>query len=203
MPTLVEPETGRLRLRQWQLADREPFARLNADPRVMACFPAPLERAASDALAERCAALIGERGWGFWAVDLKKTGKFIGFVGLHVPSADLPFAPCVEIGWRLAHEYWGQGLASEAARAALQVGFTTLALPEIVAFTARSNLRSQAVMVRIGMRDAGTPFAHPAVPVGHPLREHVLYRLPRERWASQEKEAVDVGGDLPCPGAGA
>lgn len=158
MSFLIEPETSRLRLRQWRPDDRLPFARLNADPRVMACFPEPLDEAASDALADRCAALIAGRGWGFWAVEHKETGKFIGFVGLHVPSAELPFSPCVEIGWRLAHEHWGQGLASEAARAALRVGFTTLALPEIVAFTAQGNLRSQALMARIGMRCASMFF---------------------------------------------
>jgi RimJ/RimL family protein N-acetyltransferase len=100
MIEIVESGTEHLLLRQWKIADREPFAALNADPRVMAYFPAPLTRAESDAMADRCQKLIDERGWGFWAVELKTTCEFIGFVGLHIPSAELPFSPCVEVGWR-------------------------------------------------------------------------------------------------------
>lgn len=178
MGRLIEFETERLRLRQWRAADREPFAALNADPRVMAFFPAPLDRAASDAMAERCQALIAERGWGFWAAELKSRGKFIGFVGLHIPSPELPFSPCVEIGWRLAHPYWGKGLASEGARGALHVAFEQLGLSEIVSFTALGNLKSRAVMERLGMEPAGT-FEHPHVAAGSALRLHCLYRLRR------------------------
>jgi len=177
-------QTKRLLLRQWQPADRAPFATMNADPRVMQHFPALLSRAESDAMAARCQALIEERDWGFWAVELKATGTFIGFVGLHTPTAALPFSPCVEIGWRLAAEFWGQGLASEAARTALEVGFGRLALSEIVSFTAIENRRSRAVMKRLGMRET-EEFEHPGLPVGHPLRRHCLYRLDRERFAAQ------------------
>lgn len=102
MPGIIEFDTERLRLRQWQASDRAPFAALNADPAVMAFFPSLLTRAESDAMADRCASLITQRGWGFWAVELRRSGEFIGFVGLHQPSAELPFAPCVEVGWRLA-----------------------------------------------------------------------------------------------------
>lgn len=91
-------------------------------------FPAPLERDESDALADRCQALIEQRGWGFWAVELKASAEFIGFLGLHVPIAELPFSPCVEIGWRLAFQHWHRGLATEAARGALEVGFDRLDL---------------------------------------------------------------------------
>ena len=184
MADLNEIHTTRLLLRQWKPADRAPFAAMNADPRVMRHFPALLSRAESDAMADRCQALIKERGWGFWAVEAKATGTFIGFVGLHTPSAALPFSPCVEIGWRLAAAHWGQGLASEAARAALEVGFGSLDLPEIVSFTAIENRRSRAVMERLGMRES-EEFEHPGLPVGHPLRRHCLYRLERERFAAQ------------------
>ncbi|WAE64159.1 GNAT family N-acetyltransferase [Stutzerimonas sp. R40042] len=183
MVDLNEIHTTRLLLRQWKPADRAPFAAMNADPRVMRYFPALLSRAESDAMADRCRALIEERGWGFWAVELKATGIFIGFVGLHTPSAALPFSPCMEIGWRLAAAHWGQGLASEAARAALEVGFGSLDLPEIVSFTAIENRRSRAVMERLGMRES-EEFEHPGLPVGHPLRRHCLYRLERERFAA-------------------
>lgn len=122
MPRIIESETERLLLRQWKDSDYEPFARLNADPRVMEFFVECLDRSASDALVDCLRSLIAERGWGLWAVELKQTRTFIGFVGLHVPTADLPFKPCVEIGWRLAAEYWGRGYATQAARATLRVG---------------------------------------------------------------------------------
>lgn len=179
--------TPRLRLRPWTDADRAPFAALNDDAQVMEHFPARLTRAQSDAMADRIEALIHERGWGFWAADclLDGTPRFMGFVGLHTPAPELPFAPCVEIGWRLARPYWGQGLASEAARLALRVGFDWLGLEEIVAFTAVGNLRSQAVMRRLGMRECpGEAFEHPALAPGHPLRAHCLYRLQRGAWAA-------------------
>lgn len=182
LPSPLEIDTPRLRMRQWRAADRAPFAALNADPRVMEHFPSTLDRAASDAIAERCETLIAERGWGFWAVERRDSGDFIGFVGLNVPTAALPFAPCVEIGWRLAHAAWGQGLASEAARAALTTGFETLGLAEIVSFTALSNRRSQAVMERLGMRRTSEDFDHPVLPEGHPLRRHCLYRLNADAW---------------------
>ena len=185
MPGPIEPDTPRLRLRQWRDDDLTPFAALNADPDVMAHFPAPLQRQESDALARRCQALIAERGWGFWAAELKESGAFIGFVGLHAPLADLPFAPCVEVGWRLARAYWGRGLATEAACAALRVGFETLELQEIVSFTTLGNLRSRAVMESIGMHRTDEDFDHPAVPPGSPLRAHCLYRLDRDGWRKQ------------------
>lgn len=170
--------TARLRLRPWRDEDKAPFRALNADPRVMAFFPSILSAAESDDLAERCQALIAQHGWGFWAVECKATQAFVGFVGLHAQPETLPFSPCVEIGWRLAHEYWGQGYASEAATAALRFGFDSLGLEEIVAFTAVGNLRSRAVMARIGMREDGPAgFGHPSLPPDHPLYRHCLYRI--------------------------
>jgi RimJ/RimL family protein N-acetyltransferase len=181
---MVELDTERLRLRQWRDSDFEPFARMNADARVMQFYPATLGRAASDAMAERIRARIAERGWGLWAAELRASGEFIGYVGLEVPLADLPFSPCVEIGWRLGQAYWGKGLATEAARAAMRVGFEQLRLDEIVSFTALVNRRSRAVMERLGMlEDPAGAFDHPNVPEGSPLRAHCLYRLSRSRWA--------------------
>jgi RimJ/RimL family protein N-acetyltransferase len=172
-------ETERLRLRQWTDADLEPFAALNADPAVMEFFPSLLSRAQSDALAARIRTAIAERGWGLWAVEVPGVSRFVGFVGLDVPGANLPPSPCVEIGWRIAAAHWGRGYASEAARAALDVGFRRLGLREIVSFTSLINRRSRAVMERIGMRFDGETFEHPNVPPGSPLRTHVLYRLGR------------------------
>jgi RimJ/RimL family protein N-acetyltransferase len=184
MAELIELETERLRLRQWIESDREPFARLNADPRVMEFLPSILDRSTSDAMLDRIQTLIIDQGWGLWAVESKQDKQFIGYVGLHIPTAELPFSPCVEIGWRLAFEYWGKGYATEAAQAALKVGFNRLELPEIVSFTTINNHRSSAVMERLGMtRDAET-FEHPSIPVGYSLCEHCLYRLSREKWDS-------------------
>jgi RimJ/RimL family protein N-acetyltransferase len=185
MPGPIEFETQRLRLRQWQTRDLEPFAALNVDRRVMEFFPAPLARAESDQLAERCRSFIAQRGWGLWAVEITDSGRFAGFVGLSVPAPTLPFSPCVEIGWRLAHEHWGKGYASEAAHGALRVGFEAIGLPEIVSFTALVNLRSRAVMERLGMREDPATFEHPNVLAGSPLRTHCLCRLGREEWMAR------------------
>jgi len=156
-----------------------PFAALNADPAVMEFLPARLSRAESDAFAARLRGAIAERGWGLWAVQLRADGTFLGYVGLERPPADLPISPCVEIGWRLAAEHWGRGYASEAARAVLEAGFARLGLHEIVSFTSERNVRSRAVMERIGMGWSGERFEHPRLPVGSPLRTHVVYRSAR------------------------
>jgi RimJ/RimL family protein N-acetyltransferase len=177
---IIEFETERLRMRQWRESDLAPFFALACDPQVMEFLLPLATRADSDALVERIKTRIAENGWGFWAVEHKACGEFMGFTGLNSPLADLPFSPCVEIGWRFARKWWGQGFASEAARGAIQVGFDQLALAEIVAFTAWNNTRSSAVMERIGMKeDVIGAFDHPLVPEGHPLRRHRLYRIQR------------------------
>lgn len=178
MAAVIEFDTERLRLRQWRAADLVPFAALNADPQVMEYLPDLLTRQASDELVQRIQTEIEQRGWGFWAVEVKGGAPFIGFAGLHVPAAALPFSPCVEIGWRLVAAHWGQGYATEAARGALRVGFELLELAEIVSFTTVNNRRSSRVMERIGMHYSGE-FEHPGLSEGHPLRPHVLYRLER------------------------
>ena len=180
---IIEPETERILLRQWRPSDKERFAALNADPKVMEYFPSILTRHESDKIGDICTALSAERGWGFWAAELKASGELIGFVGLHVPLDDLPFSPCVEIGWRLAHEHWGKGYATEAAEEALRVGFEVLKLEEIVSFTTMGNFRSQAVMRRLGMEMIDT-FDHPALPDDSMLKQHCLYRINRKQRAS-------------------
>lgn len=166
-------------LRRWREDDKEPFAALNADPVVMEHFPATLSREDSDALAERIEAGFDEHGFGLWAVEAD--GEFIGFTGLSVPRFTAPFTPCVEIGWRLARSAWGRGYATEAARASLEDGFGRAGLTEVISFTAVQNVRSQAVMGRLGMtHDPADDFDHPALPAGHPLRRHVLYRIRRQ-----------------------
>ena len=168
----------RLQLRLWRDDDLPEFAAINADPRVMEFLPKLLDRAESDALAARFRDHFARLGFGLWAVEVPGVADFIGFVGLSVPAFEAPFMPCVEIGRRLAHEHWGKGYATEAALAALEFGFGRLALQEIVSFTVPENRRSRAVMERMGMtRNPLDDFDHPALPEGHPLRWHVLYRL--------------------------
>ena len=178
----AEPElqTSRLRLRRWVDADHEPFAALNADPTVMEYFPDSLSRQQSDRLIEAIECGFEQRGFGLWAVEVRATGAFIGFTGLSEPSFEAHFTPAVEVGWRLAREAWGEGYATEAARASLTFGFEQIGLEQIVSFTSAENMRSRAVMERIGMtRDKGDDFEHPGLPDGHELRAHVLYRIGR------------------------
>ncbi len=183
---MYELSTDRLLLRPWRESDRQPFAECNADPEVMRHFPGTMTRAASDALAERIAAGFAARGWGFWALQERASGRFIGFTGLGVPPFEAHFTPAVEIGWRLARAAWGRGLATEAARAATAFGFGELGLEEIVAFAVQANARSRAVMRRLGMRhDASGDFDHPLVDVAD-LRRHVLYRLSAEDWRARQ-----------------
>jgi RimJ/RimL family protein N-acetyltransferase len=146
----------------------------------MEFFPRPLDRAESDAVVARIRDHFARLGFGLWAVEAPGVADFIGFVGLAVPRFEAHFTPCVEIGWRLAYEHWRRGYATEAARAVLEFGFRDLAQQEIVSFTTATNLRSRAVMERIGMtRSPGDDFDHPALAEGHPLRPHVLYRASR------------------------
>lgn len=179
---VAELNTERLRLRQWWPADRAPFAAMNADLEVMQFFPETMNEAQSQAMADHCEALIAERGWGFWALEQREQKRFLGFVGLNIPNVMLPFQPCVEIGWRLRRDAWGNGYATEAAAAVLEFGFDNLELEEIVAFTSVLNYRSQAVMERLGMARQEDTFDHPSVPEGMPIREHCLYRLSAGDW---------------------
>jgi RimJ/RimL family protein N-acetyltransferase len=175
--------TARLSLRRWRPADREPFATLNADPRVTRYLSGPLDRAASDTLFDQIEAEWAECDFGLWALELAGSGELIGFTGLHRAPPGVPFQPAVEVGWRLSPEHWDHGYATEAAAAVLADGFVRAGLAEVVSFTTRQNVRSQRVMRRLGMRrDTAGDFDHPALPPGHPLRPHVLYRLRAREW---------------------
>ena len=170
--------TERLALRRWRDSDRAPFAAMNADPEVMEHFPAALTREESDTMIERIESGFAAHGFGLWAVEVAASGEFIGFTGLSVPGFGAHFTPAVEVGWRLSRPSWGHGYATEAARRALASGFTDYGLAEVVSFTAVRNVRSQAVMRRIGMtHDPADDFDHPRLPDGHPLRRHVLWRV--------------------------
>lgn len=175
---IIELETPRLRLRKWQKEDSAAFYALNSNPEVMRYFPAILDEPQSQQFLETIIVKFSQQGgWGLWAVELKETNAFVGFLGLNIPAANLPFSPCVEIGWRLLSTYWHQGLATEGAKAVIQLAFTELKLDELVAFTAVPNAPSESVMKRLGMIKQPNNFYHPALPDGHWLQEHVLYRI--------------------------
>jgi RimJ/RimL family protein N-acetyltransferase len=175
--------TDRLILRRWRDSDREAFARMNSDSRVMEFFPAVLSREESDALVDRAEAHFRGHGFGPCAAELRGDGAFIGFIGLSIPAFEAHFTPCVEVGWRLAVDYWGRGLATEGARAAVRYGFETLGFEEIVSFTVPANVRSRRVMEKLGMtRNPADDFDHPRLPERHQLRRHVLYRLRGADW---------------------
>ena len=170
-------------MRTWRAEDQDPFAAMNADPEVMEHFPHALSREESAATIEWIEDGFETRGWGLWALEPLATGRFIGFTGLSVPSFETHFTPAVEVGWRLARDAWGHGYATEAASASMRFGFEQADLGQIVSFTSFPNLRSQAVMERIGMtRDPDGDFEHPSIPEGSPLRHHMLYRISRRDW---------------------
>lgn len=184
-PTLT---TERTILRQWRTEDLPLFAALNADREVMRHFPTTLDRAQSDAIAHRLAQHIEMHGYGPWALEIPGVTPFAGFVGLMRVGFDAPFVPAVEIGWRLASAWWSKGYATEAASAAAQFAFGTLGLDGLVSFTVPANVRSRAVMQRIGMRHCpDEDFLHPLIPPGHRLRRHVLYRLDAHELAAGKR----------------
>jgi ribosomal-protein-alanine N-acetyltransferase len=181
-------QTARLVLREWRGVDREAFAAMNADARVMEHFPGVLSRAESDAFIDRMTERWETDGFGLWAVAHANDDLLLGFTGLAAPSFEAHFTPAVEVGWRYVADAWGHGYATEAARAVLRFGFEDLGLAEIVSFTVPANTRSRAVMERLGMtHDPADDFDHPRIPVGHPQRRHVLYRLTRKVWLDRER----------------
>ena len=180
----VEPVTARLTLRQWRAADGAPFAAMGADPAVMRYFAGLLDTAASLASIAGWQQGFEARGWSNWALERRDTGEFIGIAGLSAPRRTFSFSPCGEIGWRLAPAFRCQAFASEAARTALQAGFTQPGLDAIVSFTSLLNLPTRAMMRRIGRVDTGQDLDHPAPPEASPLRRHCLYRIERRRWTA-------------------
>ena len=169
-------ETDRLVLRPVVDADRDSIAELNAHPKVGEWLGGVRDRAASDAFVDRVQAHDAEHGHGFWVAERKADGRVIGMTGVWWVPPEMDMGRIVEIGWRFHPGAWGQGYATEAAKAALKYGFEVLKQPEIIAFTARTNLASQAVMRRIGMvHDPARDFSHSGLAADDPLRPHVTY----------------------------
>ena len=182
--------TSRLRLRLWRDEDLQPYAALNADPRVREFFPSLQTHQESADSMQFIRDHWQQRGFGLWAVEVVGGAPFIGFIGLSVPSFDAPFMPCVELGYRLAFDHWRNGYATEGSRAALTFGFASVVLSEIVAMTTVGNERSRRVMERLGMRrNPADDFDHPNIVAGHPLRHHVLYRLTAHEWSKGSRIA--------------
>lgn len=170
--------SDRVILRQWREEDLIPFAKMNADPIVMEYFPAILSQKESDKLAEKIQNQFQKYGFGFWVLEIPNVTKFAGFIGLNIPQFEAHFPPCVEIGWRLKKDYWGQGYATEGAKLCLEFGFNQLQLKEIVSFTAQVNTRSRRVMEKLGMtHNPQDDFQHPLLPRNHSLSYHVLHRI--------------------------
>ena len=172
-------ETNRLGLRNWMDTDIPVFVEMNKDPKVMEYFPKVLSEEETMAMIDRVKQHFIDNGFGLFAVELKETNGFIGFVGLSIPNFEADFTPCVEIGWRLAHKHWGKGYAPEAAEACLNYGFDNLGLKEIVSFTSVLNKSSMRVMEKIGMKYV-KEFDHPNVEPNSRLRKHVLYVKKKE-----------------------
>lgn len=171
-------ETERLILREWCDEDRPAFAAIVGDPHVMRYYLAPRTPADADAWIDRMIAGLAEGTSQFLAVERRSDGALLGLTGTANIRFGIPTAPKLEIGWVLGRQYWGRGYAPEAARASLAHAFDTLRVPDVVAFTARLNQPSQAVMKKLGMaRDPAADFDHPTVPASNPLRPHVLYRI--------------------------
>lgn len=167
-------ETDRLGLRHWKESDVPIFVDMNKDPRVMEFFPKLLSEEETLTMVNRIRCSFAENGFGLWAVEVKDSKQFIGFLGLSIPGFEASFTPCVEIGWRFAHRYWGKGYAQEAGRACLGYGFSVLGLGRIVSFTSAINKRSINVMEKIGMKYVMN-FNHPKLESGSSLQKHVLY----------------------------
>lgn len=177
-------EAERLILRQWRDEDYSLYARLTSDPEVMRYFPSLLSEEQSIEQADKLKNKIAERGWGFWAVELKASEEFIGFIGLNAVDADsgIPHAPMIEVGWRLLAAHWGKGYATEGAKRAIQFAFEDLDANAIYSFTALVNKPSQHVMIKAGMKNTGEDFDHPLLTPNDVLSRHCLYCIEREAW---------------------
>lgn len=175
--SIYQLESPRLVLRQWQGADLQPFADMNADEEVMRYFPSPMSFEDSQRSFNKMQNIINTNGWGWWALEHKETGEFIGATGLVSVLFNAHFVPAVEVGWRIRREHWRQGYATEAALASLEFAKTTLKLPKIVSFTAVQNIPSIGVMEKLGMTRLLPNFAHPNVADDCPLKEHVVYEI--------------------------
>ncbi len=187
--------TERLILRTWEPSDVPLMTAISSDPLVMEHFPAIQDNAATQVLVDHINQHYETFGYAAYAVEIKDTHEFIGFVGLNHPSFEIPNfqpkgLPIVEIAWRLSSKHWGEGYATEAAKAVLYYAFTELNLPEIISFTVPANTKSRRVMEKIGLNHSeADDFDHPKLEENSPLKRHVLYRLTRNSYITTLKNS--------------
>ncbi|NLY44575.1 MAG: GNAT family N-acetyltransferase [Tissierella sp.] len=169
----------------WNESDRALLAKMNANKEVMKYFPKTLDSKETDNFLNRVQSHFKENGFGLWAVEIKDTKEFIGFIGLLNATFEADFTPCTEIGWRLDNRYWNNGYTTEGAKACLEYGFDELNIDTIYSFTAEINKPSENVMKKIGLRRVGE-FQHPNVEDSSPLKSHVLYRINKKEFREEE-----------------
>lgn len=176
-------ETKRLILRNWFDSDLNKFYKLNQDSSVMEFFPELYSMEKTIQQIRDFKDHYLKYGYTFYVCELKSTQEFIGSVGLFTVDPQLPFAPSIEIGWRIAKEYWNNGYATEAAKKCLEIAFNDFNLNEIVSYTAKVNYRSEHMMQKIGMlRDLDGDFDNPKIKSTHKLCPHILYRITKNHW---------------------
>ncbi len=176
---MVYIETKRLILRDWKDEDKEIFQEMNADETVMKFFLNPLSHHETDRFLQNIEQELKVEGYGLYAVEVKDTGDFIGFIGFHKVVFPSDFTPCIEIGWRLVQKAWNKGYATEGAKACLDYGLNVLGLNEIYSFTSIFNTQSQNIMKKIGLQFV-QEFNHPSINRDHSLCSHVLYSVKKE-----------------------
>jgi len=186
--TIKHIETDRILLREWEATDFSRFAKMNADPLIMEYFPRVLDEVRSKHLFKHFQEHFAKHGYGLYALENKDNHEFMGFVGLNNIEFKAPFTPAVEIAWRLDYDYWGKGYATEAARAVLKHAFEDLKLEEVVAYCVYDNDRAVKVMEKLGMkRDKKADFDYPKLPKGHPLGQHILFRLKKRDYQKHSR----------------
>lgn len=184
---MIQYETKRLILREWQDCDFGPFSALNQDHDVMEYLSHTYSNEDNIEVAAIMQDIFNANGFGFYTARLKDTGEYVGCIGLHIPHFEAHFMPCVEVAWRVAKKFWGQGLAVEGAKKSLEIGFTEFGLNEIVTFASKINTKSIRVMQKLGMtHDPLENFNHPDFAPEDPLYPHVLYRMPRSLWLKHQ-----------------
>lgn len=169
-------ETKRLVFRDWNEQDLNEFRIMNKDTRVMEYFKKILNKEETDRFYNAIQDEFRNYGYGLYAVETRHNNDFIGFIGFHWANFNSQFTPCIEIGWRLKYEAWGNGFATEGAKACLKYGFDTLGFNKIYSFTSKINLPSENVMKKVGMVKV-MEFEHPNIMENNPLRKHVLYSI--------------------------
>lgn len=177
---MIKLETEHLILRQWKEEDLLPYSKLTSNKEVMKFFPKNLSIEESNAAARKFMGLIEKRKWGFWAVEEKSSSQFLGYAGLHVPSTQFPFSPCVEIGWRMEDKYWANGYVEEVGEEILKDAFNRIGLEDIVYFSSIHNKKAENILRKLGMKKEMILFNHPFVKVEHELSEHYLYRVKKQ-----------------------